>query len=286
MESLIRHLGDVLSDKIVNWEPISGGDINRALRLQTLHGQQLFVKYNEYPQGHQMLSAESEGLRTLRASGTIRIPKVYGQSSYGAIHYLVLEFISSQDMSPRVWVDFGRSLAQMHQVSQESFGFTTDNYIGRLPQSNKYYPDWANFYAQERITPQLALASARGFITPVQQKQFDQLLKRAEGQFPVEKPALLHGDLWSGNFLSTQDEAVLIDPASYFGHREMDLAMTRLFGGFDQRFYAAYREISPLAPNYEQREDLYQLYYLLVHLNLFGTGYQMSVLRILQKYSG
>ena len=167
-------------------------------------------------------------------------------------------------------------------MSAVSFGLDHDNYIGSLAQSNKKHADWISFFMEERIRPQLKLAMDKKLIDEGTVKQFDKLFDHFDRLIPKEKPALLHGDLWNGNFLvSDSSRAALIDPAVYFGHREMDLAMTTLFGGFDSEFYRAYDEVFPLEKGFEKRVDIHNLYPLLVHVNLFGGGYVRQVKAVL-----
>jgi fructosamine-3-kinase len=198
--------------------------------------------------------------------------------------YLVLEYLDpgrpTGDFDERV----GRGLAALHRAGPERFGLDHDNFIGRLPQSNTPCDDWAEFYQSRRLEPQLRMASDRGLADTAMRRDFDRLFARlTERVGPKEPPARLHGDLWGGNLhRDGHGEPVLIDPAVYGGHREVDLAMMRLFGGFSARVFAAYAEAWPLAAGHEERVSLYQLYPLLVHVNLFGGGYVGSVKRALR----
>lgn len=180
--------------------------------------------------------------------------------------------------------DAGRKLAQLHQNSSPSFGLDTSNYIGSLPQENSRHSNWIPFFVEQRIRPLLKQTEA--MFSDNELKQFDRLFTRLEQFFPVEKPSLLHGDLWSGNtFTSETNEPVLIDPAMYYGHRLMDLGMTRLFGGFSADFYAAYQEFQPLESNWEDACEIANLYPLLVHLRLFGMAYKGQIIDLLSTYS-
>jgi fructosamine-3-kinase len=174
------------------------------------------------------------------------------------------------------------SLAKLHEVKSDQYGLDHDNYIGSLAQSNTKHPDWKSFFITERIQPQLKLAMEKGLIDMEMIKQFESFFDHFDDLIPEEPPALLHGDLWNGNYLvSNSGKAALIDPAVYFGHREMDLAMTKLFGGFDAEFYQAYNEKFPLKKGWEKRIPIHNLYPLLVHVNLFGSGYVSQIKLIL-----
>jgi fructosamine-3-kinase len=193
--------------------------------------------------------------------------------------FLVLERIDAA--RPRADYDelLGRGLAALHAFGAPVFGLDHDNFIGRLPQVNATLPTWAEFYRARRLEPQLRMAVDRGRASPVMQEAFAHLLPRLEELVgPPETPARLHGDLWGGNaMVDEQGRPCLIDPAVYGGHREVDLAMMRLFGGFGPRVFAAYQEAFPLAPGHQDRMPLYQLYFLLVHVNLFGGAYVIQV---------
>ena len=185
----------------------------------------------------------------------------------------------------RFWSLFGEQLARLHHVSAPTFGLDHDNYIGSLPQKNTHSPVWSNFFIQQRLEPQVRLAGEKGLLSPSAIRQFEQLYQVLPELFPPEVPSLLHGDLWSGNFLCDEKgNPVLIDPAVYFGHRSMDLAMTTLFGGFGQPFYEAYHYHFPLPANYRQQWEIANLYPLLVHLNLFGESYTGSILHTIQRF--
>jgi fructosamine-3-kinase len=197
-----------------------------------------------------------------------------------------MEFIESKNPNEKDMDAFGHQLAQMHSyVGGESFGWDWDNFIGTLPQSNNKHRDWASFFVFERLLPQLKLSDERKLLSSDEIPSENTLLERCLRFFPRVRPALLHGDLWSGNYLiSVQGDPYLIDPSVYFGDADVDLAMTRLFGGFSSRFYNAYREHIPIESFENERVDIYQLYYLLVHLNLFGKSYYPSVARVLKTY--
>ena len=266
---------------------VSGGDINDAYRVTLADGRAVFVKANDRADPA-MFPAEARGLAWLAEAAALRIPAVLSVSADGAPHpFLVLEYL---DAAPRVR-DFderlGRGLATLHRSGAPGFGLHFDNFIGRLPQSNAAQPTWVEFYRQERLLPQLELARRARRATARMERGFESLLARLGDLLgPDEPPARLHGDLWGGNLhVDERGEPCLIDPAPYGGHREVDLAMMRLFGGFSARAFAAYDEAHPLAPGHDERVALYQLYFLMVHVNLFGGSYGASVEGVLARYA-
>ena len=264
--------------------PLGGGDINRAARLETSVGN-LFVKWNRSDRYPGMFDKEAKGLNLLNAANVIRIPRVLLSGLAGNHAFLCLEFIETGSPGNAFWEDFGRSLAKLHKNSKKFFGLDHDNYIGSLPQINKNYPYWIDFFIEQRINFQLELARNSGLIDRSVIKAAEHMFGRLNEIIPVEPPSLLHGDLWSGNFMvSNQGEACLIDPAVYYGHREMDIAMTRLFGGFSAAFYEYYNEEYPMEKGWENRLEIFNLYPLLVHVNLFGRAYVSQVSSILRKF--
>jgi fructosamine-3-kinase len=179
----------------------------------------------------------------------------------------------------------GKQLANLHLNKSKTFGFNTDNFIGTLPQSNTTHHNWVDFYVEERLVPQLKIAIQRHLLTPAEVPDLSTMKLKTVDIFKYVQPSLLHGDLWSGNYLISKDGIpYLIDPAAYYGHSEVDIAMSLLFGGFDNSFYEAYHAVIPKETDTIARIELYQLYYLLVHLNLFGSSYYNSVKRITNKY--
>jgi len=249
---------------------LHGGCINRALELGD-GARRYFVKLNS-PERLAMFEAEAEGLTALAAPGVIRVPGVICHGIAEGQSFLVLEQL---DLSGRLdGRRAGRALAALHGVTADSFGWSRDNTIGATPQDNTPSSDWASFWRERRLAPQLALAAARGHGGALQ-RQGERLLDALDALLDHHPPpSLLHGDLWGGNIGATPEgEPVIFDPAVYYGDRETDLAMTELFGGFDADFRAAYHETWPLPTGYETRKTLYNLYHVLNHLNLFGGGY-------------
>ncbi|KPK14522.1 MAG: hypothetical protein AMJ62_12915 [Myxococcales bacterium SG8_38] len=260
---------------------LGGGDINEAFEVSLEDGRDIFVKTHPSPPPN-MFGAEARGLVWLDRAEAIRVPKVLAVSDEEPA-YLALELLIAARRRPDFDEELGRSLAALHAFGAPTFGLDHDNYIGRLPQSNATAADWPSFYWQSRLEPQLRLACDRGLIDGSCRARFEALSSAlAERAGPAEPPSRLHGDLWGGNLhVDELGRPCLIDPAVYGGHREVDLAMMRLFGGFGERVFAAYEEVSPLAPGADERVPLYQLYPLLVHVNLFGGSYVGAVERAL-----
>jgi protein-ribulosamine 3-kinase len=275
---------EILSTDIRSATPVAGGDINKAMLLETGKGR-FFIKMNDSPNAGSMFEAEAAGLLVLGSHGVIRTPEVIAHGSTEDGSFLLLENIETGFRPDGFWEKFGAALAQLHSKTSPTFGFGHDNFIGSLPQQNCQHDDWASFYTNERLIPQLTIAKQQKRLQTSDFQHFEQLFQRLPDLCPKEPPALTHGDLWSGNFLcAANGQPVLIDPAASFAHREMDLAMSRLFGGFERPFYRSYEEAWPLAPGFEERLPVYQLYYLLVHVNLFGGGYLRSVREALGRF--
>lgn len=288
--SLIERLSEHLSDHIgqpVDIEEsfaVGGGSINDAWRLETDAGR-FFLKTNSADRYPSMFEAEADGLRRLREVGALRVPGVIAHGEDHDDSYMLLEWVEEGIKGQGFWEDFGRGLAQLHRHTQELFGMDRDNYIGSLVQRNTPEHNWPGFFIHQRLEPQLRLARDRRRVEAGMAFRFERLFHQMDKLFPSEPPALLHGDLWSGNYLcDAEGKPMLIDPAVYFGHREMDLAMTKLFGGFDEALYNAYHAAWPLERGWEERVDLCNLYPLLVHVNLFGGGYVAQVEAVLRRY--
>jgi fructosamine-3-kinase len=267
--------------------PVSGGCINHGMRVDLADGP-VFVKYNpDAPPG--LFAAEVRGLEALRkAADEIVVPRAlaWAEAEEGAPAWLALEWLEPGRRAPDFTERLGRGLAAIHGLGQgDGWGWMEDNFIGPLPQANGMMASWAEFWRARRLEPQLALAR-RGGRLPGKAAEWDRLLDRLpELLAPAEAdgPSLLHGDLWNGNVLAVAGWPTLIDPAVYRGHREADLAMTELFGGFGAGFYGAYREVWPLQPGYPLRRAVYQLWYLLIHVNLFGGGYGAQTAGVLRE---
>ncbi len=260
---------------------LAGGSINEVYLLKSTAGERV-LKINDSDKFPEMFEAEKEGLRALKNSRKIDVPKVYSCGKSGNYSYLLLEYKAEGTKAPDFWEKFAKNLAALHRTTSEEFGFHASNYIGSLPQYNGREKSAADFYINQRLEPQLKMASERGFSF----KHTARILKNISEEIPEEPPALIHGDLWGGNYLvNEQGEPCLIDPAVCYGPREMDLAMMKLFGGFSAEVFEKYNEIHPLKMRFQERVTLWQLYYLLVHLNIFGSSYHSRVKSILDSYS-
>jgi len=262
--------------------PIGGGSINSAFRFEA--GERAwFVKLNR-AERLSMFEAEADGLRALRRAGGPRVPAVVTLGQGGGYAFLVLEYLLLRAATAPVLARLGEELAALHRVEGERFGWTRDNTIGTTPQINTWEDDWVTFFRRHRLGYQLELAAANGY--PELAERAAPLLEGLERLFAGyrPRPSLLHGDLWSGNVASDLTGApVIFDPACYYGDRESDIAMTELFGGFTPSFYDAYRAAFPLDPGYAVRRDLYQLYHVLNHLNLFGGGYRARAQQLIER---
>lgn len=276
-------LGTPVSVK--SFKPIGGGCINNGAELLTSTGT-YFLKYNSASEFPGMLAKEAEGLEALANAKAIRIPKVVANGSTEKDQFLILEFIQTGPGSKTFWKTFGEQLAMLHRLSNEKHGFDSDNYVGSLPQKNDWSDSWISFFIERRLEYQLQLADRSGKLPSGMRSAFEKLYVKLPDLLHNEKPSLLHGDLWSGNYLAAREgDPVIIDPAVYYGCRETDLAMTKLFGGFPPEFYDAYYSALPVLPGAEERIKIYQLYPLLVHVNLFGGGYASQVMSILTKFA-
>jgi len=284
-ERFLSYLQQYLNGSaIIHISPISGGSINRVYRLDTV-AKNYLLKLNSRSNFQAMFTCEVSGLKAIADTDTIAVPEVIAWGDFEDYSFLVLEWIETRRSTVKASEVLGRQLAAMHQCSAGHFGLDTDNYMGSLHQPNKKHPSWSEFFIHERLMPMVNMASAKGLLSANDQHNFEQLYLRLSSLFDEERPALIHGDLWNGNYLiDTDEKPYLIDPAISYGHREFDIAMTTLFGGFSREFYEAYHEAFPLADGWQDRLDLWNLYPLLVHLNLFGTGYLGQVRECLLSY--
>lgn len=272
-----------LNETIVAEQPVGGGCIADSRLLRTASGRKLFMK--TYSGNAEMCLAEAGGLRALTATKTLYIPEVL----FVDASCLVLEYIESGAPTASFFTCFGHAFAALHkhENGRDTYGFSENNFLGNTPQINTPAADWATFFWENRLLYQLRLAEKKRLANADLSAAF----ARLETKFydllagSEEPPTLLHGDLWSGNFMVTAaSEPCLIDPAAYYGHREADLAMTKLFGGFSNAFYLAYEETYPLAAGHERRLGLYKLYHIMNHLNLFGGSYAGQASSLLHEY--
>jgi len=274
-QKIIQHIESSTHQpfKLLKAQPLAGGDINAAYRLQAAN-RSFFVKLNS-PDRLAMFEAEAAGLEAITHSQTIRVPKLIVCGKTADHAFLVLEYVVLNKLDNRSEQLLGQQLAQLHMQKQDYFGWHRDNTIGSTAQVNGRYRDWISFWQQQRLGHQLTLAAANGYggrLQALGEKLCADLEPLFSGYQP--QPALVHGDLWGGNAAADElGNPVIYDPACYFGDRETDLAMTELFGGFSPVFYQVYQAVYPLAPGYARRKTLYNLYHILNHLNLFGRGY-------------
>lgn len=261
-------------------QAVSGGDISDAWRLRSKAGD-VFLKTGPSSAVEQF-AAEAEGLAEIAASGTIRVPELLANGHTDSGVFLALEWIHFEPPDAEVETRLGEQLANMHGCTQDDFGWHRNNSIGLTPQINTAGNDWLAFFRQHRLGFQLRLAAKNGFSGDLQSRGA-QLMKRLPIFFDadVSDASLLHGDLWGGNWASSMGQPVIFDPAVYYGDREADIAMTRLFGGFGQSFYRAYEAHWPKRDGYRERQSIYQLYHVLNHLNLFGSGYLRRALDLM-----
>ena len=270
---------------VQRYERVHGGDINDGYCLIS-PGSNFFLKVNDSSKYPAMFEKEARGLDLLRKNSSFIIPRVVAQGTTNDTQYLVLEWLEKGTPKKDFWEKFGQALAMMHKQSTEYFGLDEDNYIGSLKQVNDQHGDWPSFYAECRIMPLVELLLNKNMVSSTDAKTAQTFCNKLENIFPDEPASLLHGDLWAGNYLvHSTGEAAIYDPAVYFGHREMDIGMTKLFGGFDQQFYNAYNHYYPMEKNWQRRLPLTQLYPILVHAVLFGGHYVSSGLSIIKQFA-
>lgn len=296
----------------IKWHAISGGDINQAFIITLPNGERLFMKQNQL-EALPLLKSEWIGLQAIALTGArCSQPLAFGKDDQRSISFLLLSVIDSdrsqnagiQTIYPKKdtgWVDLANQLAILHLApppqpqsvvgdnnKDYQSGWIEDNFIGRTPQLNNWLSDWHEFFATNRLGFQIKLALDQGYLDHTTLRQLEKVQQRLGDYLPnYDRPSLLHGDLWSGNALiDAQGRGYLIDPAVYVGHPETDIAMSKMFGGFDSTFYDAYADHIPLLPDFAERIDLYNLYHYLNHLNLFGSSYLAAVKRIAKRFAG
>jgi len=270
----------ILGEDIMDSNAQGGGCIADSQLITSSSGKAYFLKQG-FSNG--MFKNEANGLREIERSGSIRTPNIIVVED----NFLLLEFITQGLKTKEAMYDFGCDLALMHKFLGKSYGFYEDNFIGANPQINTESDSWGDFYFNNRLKYQYQQAEQNGYVTPELKRKFLQLEKIFHFiiESSAEPPSLLHGDLWGGNYLIDENKkAVLIDPAVYYGHREADLAMTKLFGGFSTEFYEGYQHTFPLNEGFQYREKIYLLYHVLNHLNLFGRGYYSQTISLIDFY--
>ena len=276
---------------ILSTAPVGGGCIHQAYKIETTNGP-FFIKWNSHlPPG--IFTSEAHGLSLLRDAGAVRTPEVIfisDNASVSGLEFILMEWIDSvpQGYDPAL---LGEKLAALHCTLSptQMVGLNNDNFIGMTPQINHWSVNWVEFFRDNRLAYQIELAKKNGRMPPKRLRKLETLTARLDEFLakPSPPPSLLHGDLWTGNILGTTGgEPCLIDPAVYYGDREAELAYTELFGGFSERFYQAYQSVLPLEPGYNKRRDIYNLYHLLNHLNIFGEQYGFQIDSILRSYLG
>lgn len=275
-------LSEKLGINVLQIKPVSGGDINKSYCIVS-DREKYFIKLNFSKNYPGLFKAESLGLKKLSVSNYLGIPTVLKTGEIGDQQYLLMEWIYTE-LNPKLYSNelLARGLVAIHQTHQENFGFESDNYIGTLKQFNNYHRSWADFYYAERLMPLLRLIVEKNKLDSFWLNKLELLHVRLADIFPEEKPSLLHGDLWSGNVMGGKGgKPHIYDPAVYFGHREMDLGMMKLFGGFDNDVFEIYNELFPLENEWQFRIQLTQLYPIMVHAVLFGGIYVKEVLNTL-----
>jgi len=283
----MKYIRDILElelkEEVNKLQRCSGGNINDVLECQT-NNFHVALKINEAKKFPKMFDKEAEGLKLL-SSTPFRIPKILKQGTFQKWSYLILEFINDNGAS---YSDkkLGENLAKMHSITSNHFGLESDNYIGSIPQQNSLKKSWLSFYIEMRLQPLVKICFNHNRLNKGDIRLFEKLYLELDKIIPKEAPALLHGDLWQGNIISDEySEPTLIDPAVYYGHREMDLSMLLLFGSISEQTIETYNDIFPLEKNWKERTDIHQLYPLLVHLTLFGESYLKPIQGIVGKYT-
>ncbi|MCK5401537.1 MAG: fructosamine kinase family protein [Flavobacteriaceae bacterium] len=283
-KKFLNHISNVIEHSISNVQSVSGGDISKTYLIETSH-HKYFLKINSNSNALDMFNAEKKGLEAIANTNTIATPKIFASDIFQNNAFLILEYIESKSPNDKDFENLGQQLAELHKHQSSDFGFIDDNFIGSLPQYNNKNTDWAKFYINQRLLPQIELALSKKLLQHKDVPKTETMHKVCNDIFKQVSPSLLHGDLWGGNYLiSTEGKPYLIDPAVYYGHSEVDIAMSKLFGGFGISFYDTYHKSFPKTQEFDARIELYQLYYLLVHLNLFGGSYYNSVKRIFNTY--
>lgn len=279
MNPSAKDLKSLIGENVIDVIPISGGSINQVFRV-TIDHKYYCLKRNDRA-AKDFFHSEQLGLQALSESYAVKTPDVAKRGQ----NFLLLHWVEPSSPSKFLFAQLGRELATLHKTHHTRFGFETDNYCGETPQINTLCDSGSCFFAKYRIQHQADLAIDNGLLSTKDRIRIESICDRLDQIIPEQPPSLLHGDLWNGNVLFSTSGPVLIDPAVYYGWAEADLAMTRLFGGFDATFYEGYRETRPIEPGFDERVPLYNLYHLLNHLNLFGSGWYPSVMQIVRRFA-
>jgi protein-ribulosamine 3-kinase len=280
----LKRLSPGISDSL-EFTGTGGGSINDCLKIST-HDKSWFCKVNSASKFPHLFLKEKKGLELISSQEIILTPAIIDHFEESGYQFLLMDFIQPGKRSADFWKLFGEQIARLHQVHGDHFGLDHDNYMGSVEQLNDASGNWIEFFIQKRLKPLVKKCIEKNLITAKNEKDFERVYSRMKEIFEkTDKPSLLHGDLWNGNYLSNKNcFPVLIDPAVYYGHRSVDLAMTQLFGGFDPLFYEAYHHHYPLPTNYREQWDLCNLYPLLIHVYLFGRSYLSQVETITAKF--
>ena len=278
--SILSQLSDA---PVVSQSPVNGGSINECFQVKLADGQSFFLKRNKLHEFPGMFLAEKKGLELLAQSGA-PTPTVLACWEEEPNQFLLLEYLKPQISSKEDWEKAGTHLAQLHQTTAENFGLDHTNYMGSLMQRNNFCNSFQEFLIVYRLGDQIRIARDSSLLQSTHVRAFERLFLRLDELIPSEKPALIHGDLWTGNVHETQHGIYFIDPAISFSHREMDLAMSQLFGKLPEEFYRAYQEAFPLEQDWQKRIAIFNLYPLLIHLNLFGQSYLSSIEEVLKRF--
>ena len=279
LSSILNH------QEITRVQPVSGGSINRSFKVVTAQGSSYFCKTNSSDALPGLFQKEKSGLEAIARTAAIAVPGNVYTGETCVEQWILMDWVESKPATDICWKNFGKALAALHHQHEDTFGFIENNYMGALPQSNTFHTTWEDFFREERLVPQVKMARARGLLTATDEKLFEKLYLRLPSLLTNEQSCLVHGDLWSGNFIvASKNQPVLIDPAVYYGDRQVDLAMTTLFGGFDKQFYEAYHYHYPFPSGYQEQWRILNLYPLLIHLNLFGKSYHASIIGTIAAY--
>ena len=281
MEIINKIIEIYFNSKLEKVEKLSGGSINEVY-LCHLSNNKIVIKINDKELYPKMFEKEKKGLNLIRKCG-FKTPEVIGAGCYDSYSYLAIEYVKSgKELN---WKVFGIELALLHLNQNDKFGLEYDNYIGSLNQTNSFEDNWKDFYTQRRILPLAKIAIDKQLIEKKDNKKIENLCSKLDKLVPNCKPSLIHGDLWSGNLIyDQQNNPVLIDPAVYYGHPEMDWAMLSLFGAYPEVAIRSYCELNYLEKGFRDRKEIHQLYPLLVHLNLFGKSYYSQLKTIINKF--
>lgn len=276
-------LEEKLEEKIKRITSLLGGDINDTYKIHTSDNVYA-LKVNRRDAFPEMFQKEKLGLESISKTGT-KAPDVILTFSDSEYQFLLLEFIEESPVDPSFWKNFADDLVKIHQSFSNDFGLEYDNYIGSLHQDNTQKPSWENFFIENRLMPLVKSGYDDNLLHVKHLIHFENFYKKVNEIIPQEKPSLLHGDLWGGNLMKGKNNTpVFIDPAIYYGHREVDISMTQMFGGFDNSYLTFYNEIFPLEKGWEERIKIHNLYPNLVHLNLFGLGYLSGIESVIKEF--